>query len=75
MRWAAATGDSRSAPLRPVSGSSPEKKAHRRACCTSSQDRVRSSRDALGRPTDLASIIFRHLPGPGRSPDPLWRSG
>lgn len=29
---------------------------------------VRSSRDALGRPTDLASIIFRHLPGPGRSP-------
>ena len=66
MRWAAATGDSRSAPLRPVSGSSPEKKAHRRACCTSSQDRVRSSMAARGLPTNLDSIMRRHLPGTWR---------
>ena len=68
MRWAAATGDSRSAPLWPVSGStsSPVRNRFLRNRPSSSWESVRVSIDALGPLIARSRIIVSPLSAPWR---------
>ena len=61
MRWAAATGDSRSALVWPGVSSSPLKNTRWNHAWTCSQESSVSDMDALGRPRAWSKIICYHL--------------
>ena len=66
MRWAAATGESRSAVPWPVSTSSPDRNRSFKNCPSSSVESVRVSIDALGPLIARSKIIVFPLSAPWR---------